>query len=213
MAYYFAEGSAFYFSTTFAATKAISVLTNANPAVATATSHGYTTNDEILLASGWEDATDNVFKITVSDANTFSLGGLNSVDTNFYASGAGTGTGSKISSWLSIPQVLSISSNGGDARFTSVELLSRRNATQVPTGFNAASFTLTLAHDPSATNYSTMLSVSRGLTKCAFKLVGGGGATSYGYGYMSVSEVPQMARNQVNTVQCAVTLLNRFISY
>lgn len=213
MAFYFAEGSAFYFSTTFAATKSITALTNATAAVATSTSHGYTTNDEILLASGWEDATDNVFKITVSDANTFSLPGLNSSDTNFYAAGAGTGTASKISSWLSIPQVLSVSSNGGDARFTAVELLSRRNATQVPTGFNPASFTLTLAHDPAATNYSTMLQVSRGLTKCAFKLVGGGGATSYGYGYMSVSEVPQMQRNSVNTVQVGVTLLNRFISY
>jgi len=213
MAFYFAEGSAFYFSTTFAATKSITALSNANPALATSTSHGYVDGDEVLLASGWEDATDNVYKVDQQDANTFQLLGLNSVDTNFYAAGAGTGTASKISSWLAIPQVVGINSQGGDARFTSVELLSRRNATQVPTGFNPASFTLTLAHDPSASNFSTMLSISRGLTKCAFKLVGGGGATSYGYGYMSVSEVPQMARNSVNTVQCAITLLNRFTSY
>lgn len=213
MAFYFAEGSAFYFSTTFAPTKSITVLTNANPALATSTAHGYVDNDEVLLASGWEDATDNVFRVDQQDANSFQILGLNATDTNFFAAGAGVGTASKISSWLTIPQVIGINSQGGDARFTPVELLSRRNATQVPTGFNPASFTLTLAHDPAAANYSTMLSISRGLTKCAFKLVGGGGATSYGYGYMSVSEVPQMARNSVNTVQCAVTLLNRFISY
>ena len=49
MAYYFPEGSKFYFSKTFAAAKTISAITNANPAVATSTSHGYVNGDEILL--------------------------------------------------------------------------------------------------------------------------------------------------------------------
>ena len=39
MAYYFPEGSKFYFSKTFAAAKAISAITNAAPAVATAAAH------------------------------------------------------------------------------------------------------------------------------------------------------------------------------
>jgi hypothetical protein len=63
MAYYFAEGSKFYFSETFAASKTITILTNANPALATATSHGYADNDEVLLTSGWEDATDTIYRV------------------------------------------------------------------------------------------------------------------------------------------------------
>lgn len=213
MSYNFPEGSAFYFSQTFAATKAITVLTNASPAVATSTSHGYSDDDIILLSSGWEDATDSLYKVDQTDANTFEIEGLNSLNTDFYASGAGTGTASKVSGWVAIPQVLSISSQGGDPRFTTISPLSRRNSINVPTGFNASSITLTLGHDAGDADFQTMLDVSRSLTKVAFKLALSGGAVTYGYGYMAVSEVPQMNVNQANTVTASITLLNRPVSY
>ena len=147
MALYFPEGSSQQFTQSFAAAKTISALTNANPAVATSTAHGYATGDEILLTSGWEDATDTVFRVTVIDANSFSIQGLDSSNTSFYPVGTGVGTAQKLSGWTVIPQVLTISGSGGDARFTDVNLLSRRNGIKVPTGFNATSVTLTMGHD------------------------------------------------------------------
>lgn len=213
MAYYFPEGSKFYFSQTFAAAKTITALSNASPAVATSTAHGYSDNDEILLTSGWEDATDTVFKVDQLTADTFSLLGLNSTDTDFYAAGTGTGTAEKISGWTEIPQVLTIATNGGDARFTTIQPIARRNAINVPTGFNPTSITLTLGHDPSNASYATMLDISRALTKVAFKMVLSGGAVTYGYGYMSVSEAPSLNVNQANQVTAALTLLGRSISY
>ena len=83
MALYFPEGSSQQFTQSFAAAKTISALTNANPAVATSTAHGYATGDEILLTYGWEDATDTVFRVTVIDANSFSIQGLDSSNTSF----------------------------------------------------------------------------------------------------------------------------------
>jgi hypothetical protein len=213
MAFYFPEGSVISVSQTFAAAKTITALTNANPAVATATSHGYSDNDEILLSSGWEDATDSVFQVDQSDANTFSILGLNTTDTTFFSAGAGTGSAYKISSWVTVPQVLTISASGGDPRFTNIQLLSRRNAINVPTGFNATSITLTLAHDPDDSNFQTLQSISRSLTKVAIKIAVGGGAVVYGYGYFAVSEVPSMNVNQVNSVQASMTLLGRAVSY
>ena len=213
MAYYFPEGSAQQFSQTFASAKTITALTNANPAVATSVAHGYTTNDEIVLTSGWEDATDSVYKITVLTADTFSITGLDSSNVSFFAAGTGTGTAQKISGWTAIPQVLSIGSSGGDARFTDVNLLAKRNALKIPTGFNATSITLSLAHDPAQAGYITMLGISRNLSKVAFKQVISGGAVTYGYGYLSVSEMPKLNSNQVNTVDCAMTVLGRSISY
>lgn len=213
MAYFFPEGSSQQFSQTFAAAKTITALTNANPAVATSTAHGYATNDEILLTSGWEDATDTVYKVTVIDANSFSIQGLDTSNTSFFPAGTGTGSAQKLSGWTAIPQVLTISSSGGDARFTDVAPLSRRNAVKIPTGFNATSVTMSLAHDASNANYQTMLGISRALTKVAFKQVISGGATTYGYGYMNVSEMPKLNNNQVNTVDAAITVLGRSISY
>ena len=213
MAYFFPEGSSQQFSQTFASAKTITALTNANPAVATSTAHGYATNDEILLTSGWEDATDSVYKVTVIDANSFSIQGLDTSNTSFFPAGTGTGSAQKLSGWTAIPQVLTISSSGGDARFADVAPLSRRNALKIPTGFNATSVTLSLAHDASNANYQTMLDISRTLTKVAFKQVISGGATTYGYGYMNVSEMPKLNNNQVNTVDAAITVLGRSISY
>ena len=178
MAYFFPEGSSQQFSQTFASAKTITALSNASSAVSTSTPHGYATNDEILLTSGWEDATDSVYKVTVIDANSFSIQGLDTSNTSFFPAGTGTGSAQKLSGWTAIPQVLTISSSGGDARFTDVAPLSKRNAVKIPTGFNATSVTLSLAHDASNANYQTMLGISRTLTKVAFKQVISGGATT-----------------------------------
>jgi hypothetical protein len=213
MAYFFPEGSKFYFSQDFASAKTITALSNANPAVASATSHGYTDGDEVILTSGWEDATDTVYKVDQLTTDTFSLTGLNSTDTDFYSAGGGVGNSQKVSSWTEIPQVLTIATSGGDARFTTINPIARRNSINIPTGFNATSITLTLGHDPSNANYITMLDISRTLSKVAFKMVLSGGAVTYGYGYMSVSEAPTLNVNQANSVTAALTLLGRSISY
>jgi hypothetical protein len=212
MAFNFPEGSKFQFSTTFASAKSISALSNANPAVASATAHGYIDLDEILLTSGWEDANDSVFRVDQLTADTFSVTGLNSTNTTFYGAGTGIGEAKKISGWTDIPQVLTIDTQGGDAKFTEVQLLAARNGIKIPTGFNASSVTLNLAHDPQLAGYQTMLDISRTFTKCAFRVTGSGG-TAYSYGYMVVSEVPKMTAGQVNQVQCTIAALGRTITY
>ncbi|MCX8017684.1 MAG: phage tail protein [Rhodocyclaceae bacterium] len=213
MAYYFPEGSKFYFSKTFGVAKAITAITNASPAVATSTAHGFVNGDEILLTTGWEEATDTVFRVDQLTADTFAISGLNSLNTNYYPSGAGAGNARKVTNWVEIPQVLNISTNGGDARFTTISPLAKRRDINVPTGFNPMSITLTLGYDPSILNFQQMLDISRALEKVAFKLVLSGGAVGYGYGYMSVSDVPQLNRNQANQVNADIALLGRFMSY
>ncbi|MBI3103241.1 MAG: hypothetical protein HYY98_17065 [Burkholderiales bacterium] len=213
MAYSLPEGSSQQFANTFASAKTITAVTNANPAVATCASHGYATGDEILLASGWEDATDSVYKIETVDANSFKILGLDTSSTSFYPAGSGTGTCQKISGWTAIPQVLTISASGGDARFTDVNPLAKRNGIKIPTGFNATSITLSLGFDATNANYKTMVGIARTLSKVAFKQVLSGGSVQYGYGYMSVSEFPKLNNNQVNTVDAALTFLGRTMSY
>lgn len=213
MAYSLPEGSSQQFSNTFAAAKTITAVTNAFPAVATSTAHGYATGDEILISSGWEDATDTVYKITVLTADTFKIEGLDSTNTNFFPIGNGTGTAQKVTGWTVIPQVLTISSNGGDARFTDVNPLAKRNGIKIPTGFNATSLTLSMGYDATNANYQTMVGISRTLSKVAFKQALSGGAVQYGYGYLSVSEFPKLNNNQVNAVDAAMTFLGRATSY
>ena len=141
-----------------------------------------------------------MYRVDQQSADTFLITGLNSTDTTFYAAGSGTGSAYAVSSWVSIPQVLSINTSGGDPRFTTISPLARRNAINVPTGFNPSSITLTLGHDPADANYLQMVDISRTLTKVALKIALGGGGTMYGYGYLNVSEVPALTSGSPNTV-------------
>jgi hypothetical protein len=213
MAYSLPEGSSQQFSNTLAAAKTITAITNANPAVATCTGHGYTTGDEIMLSSGWEDATDSVYKIESVDSNSFKILGLDSTNTSFFPAGSGGGSAQKLSAWTAIPQVLTISASGGDARFTDVNPLAKRNGIRIPTGFNATSVTLSLGFDATTPAYKTMVGISRSLSKVAFKQVLSGGSVQYGWGYLNVSEFPKLNNNQVNTVDAALTFLGRTMSY
>lgn len=213
MAYSLPEGSSQQFSNTLASAKTVTAITNANPAVATCTGHGYTTGDEIMLSSGWEDATDSVYKIDAVDANSFKILGLDTTNTSFFPTGSGGGSAQKLSAWTAIPQVLTISASGGDARFTDVNPLAKRNGIRIPTGFNATSITLSLGFDATNASYKSMVGISRSLSKVAFKQVLSGGSTQYGWGYLTVSEFPKLNNNQVNTVDAALTFLGRTMSY
>lgn len=213
MAYYFPEGTNVQYATTFGTAKVVTAATNANPAVLTSAAHGLITGDEILFNSGWEDAKDTIFRVTAIDANSFSIQDLDTTNTSYFPAGAGTGTVQKVTGWLTVPQLLTVSTSGGDPRFTTVSPLAKRNDISIPTGFNATSLTATLAHDPANAIYKAMLGISRTLSPVGLRLVLGGGATAYGYGYLSVSEAPQLNRNQVNQVAAAASLLGRMISY
>lgn len=213
MSYNVPEGSQQQFSVTFASAKTITAISNANPAVATSTAHGYATNDELLLTSGWEDATDTVFRIEVIDANSFKILGLNATNTTLFPAGTGGGTAQKVSAWQTIPQVLTIASSGGDPKFTEVNPLAKRNGLSIPIGFNAVNLTLTLGHDPTNATYQQMLDIGRALTKTAFRQVLNGPSYQYCYGYMATSEVPQLNQGQVNTVTTSLAAQGRTISY
>lgn len=213
MAYYFPEGGKFYYSTTFAAAKTISALTNASPAVATSTAHGYSDGGEVLVLSGWDDVNESVFKVDQLTADTFSLVDLNATDTNFFPAGTGIGTAQLISAWTEIPQILTISNSGGDPKFATVSPLARRNSINIPIGFNPETLTIAMGHDPANVTYQAMLGIGRALTKCAFKQVVPGGLVTYGYGYMVASARATQASGQANQVSVALSILGRSISY
>lgn len=214
MAYKFPEGSKFFFSQTFATARTLTAITNANPAVATNVTHGYTTNSEVLISSGWEDATDSVFRVTSLTADTFSIQGLDTTNTAFFAPGGGAGSTARlVSNWIEIPQVLTIGTQGGDTRFSSFTPIARRNGINVPIGFNPSSIQLTLGHDMSLAAMQTMLAISRTFTQVAFRMSLADGSSTYGYGYLSLPEVANISSGNPNQVTATLTMSGRTISY
>ena len=206
-------GPSYYLSSTFASAKTVTAVTNANPAVATSTSHGYSDNDEILFSSGWELANNSVFRADQLTTDTFSFTGLNSTNTNNFASGSGTGSAYKISSWVEIPQVLSINPNGGRARFIDVRTIKALQGIKLPDGFEAMAIEFEIAWDTAQANWSTLVSISRDTTLVAYKSVKGSGAATYAYGYFQMGEAPLQAAGQVDRAAATFVALGRTISY
>jgi hypothetical protein len=214
MAYSFPEGSRFYFSADLGTAINVTAVTNANPGVATTGSaHGIPNGDQFVFQSGWDDATDTVFRAGSVATNSLSILGLDTTQTQFYPPGGGSGTIRRIGVWTEMLQVLDVQATGGDVRYTPIEPLSRRNSIQVPTGFNPSSINFVLGWDPNLAFYSALLGLSRTLTPVALRISVPGMGTMYGYGNVSASEIPQMQRNQANRVQAAMSLLGRPISY
>jgi len=206
-------GTAYYVSQTFASAKTITGISAANPGLATSVAHGYVDNEEILLQVAWDLAKNSVYRADQQSADTFLVTGLNTTNTNNFVSGGGAGTAQKVSGWLEIPNVLSISPQGGTARFVDVRLVKSLQGLKLPDGFEALTMTFEVGFDPSDTNWATLLDISRNTTPVAYKSVKGSGSATYGYGYFMMSEAPMQASGQVDRVQAVFAALGRTISY
>ena len=64
-------GTLFSVATTFGSTITVTAVTNANPAVCTATAHGLSNCDIIEFTSGWGRANKRVFLVANVSTNTF----------------------------------------------------------------------------------------------------------------------------------------------
>lgn len=213
MSYYFAEGTKVYYSTTFAAAKTITAVTNASPAVASSTAHGYVDLDPVLLSSGWEDATDAVFEVDQLTADTFGITGLDSSNTTWFAPGSGAGTAQKVSTWVEVPQVLTISPNGGGIKYGTVDPLGSRQAKKQPIGFEAVGLDLKIGYDANNAVIKTLQTLTRVNTKVAVKLVIPGGGRVYGYGNINVSEFPEISKGNAIQLSVGIGFDGRAISY
>ena len=160
MSYYFPEGTKLFYSVTFAAAKTVSALSNANPASATSAAHGYIDNDEVLFLSGWEEANESVFRVDQIDAATHTFLGLDATNTQLFPPGGGVGTTQKISTWVEVPQVLTITGSGGDAKYGTIAPLAKRQEIQRAIGFNASATNFTMGWDPANATYQAMLALA-----------------------------------------------------
>ena len=208
-----AEGSKFYFSTTFGAAKNITGATNANPSVATSVAHGFVDGDELLYVGGWEDASKGIYRADQLSADTVALTGLNASNTNFYAPGAGVGTLQKVSSWMEIPEVITINADGNQQEFIDLRLISSRYSQKIPTGFTAGTINMQMVFDAGNAAYQAMLDATMSRTLVAFKMVLSDSAAIYAYGYISASKAPTVQAGQVIQVPVTFAVQGQFTTY
>lgn len=148
MAFRLPNGSTFDFASTYSDDVTITSISNANPAIASATAHDFLEGDIVVVQSGWVKLTGRAFKVGAVTADTFALVGVNTTSTQSYPSGSSAGSAKKVETWVNIPQITEVASSGGEQQFYQFGFLEEDEDRQIPTTKSPSTLTLTVADDP-----------------------------------------------------------------
>lgn len=148
MAYSLPNGSTIDLASSYSTEVVVTSISNANPAVVTATAHGFEEGDIVLLVSGWSKLTNRAFVVGDVTTDTFELQGVDTTDATFYPAGGGLGTAKSALTYVNIPQVTGVEFAGGEANYLEVQFLEWDTQVSIPTVKSAISMTLTVADDP-----------------------------------------------------------------
>lgn len=193
------NGSQFAIASTYAASKAISALTN--EAVATATleaSHGVIEGDIIEVLSGWNALDQRVVRAGTVAVNDVDLAGINTSSTTRFPAGSGVGSAREITAWTAITQILSAQLSGGDQSFFQYLFLDDPSFTQkqLPTFRSAMSMQFRLADDSSKPWYAAILAASEARENYALRITAPNGNVIFLNGIWTMNEMPTFVPNE-----------------
>lgn len=191
----------------------VSIVTNANPAVATSTAHGLADGDFIVLTSGWNKLTGRVFRVAGKTTDTFQLEGVNSTNTSDYPAGTGIGSCKKVTAWTQISQVLEFSTGGGDQQFVTYSFLENDFETQIPTVKSPSTITMSIGDDSSLPWYAVMATANDDRVPRAVKMSLPSGSLILYNGYVTLNKTPTMTKNQLMALQSTVAMTGQAVRY
>jgi len=150
----FPDGSRWYLGTALGAAIVASAVTNDDPPVVTASAHGLTDGDYVMVHSSWAQIDGMVLRVKNADTNTFELEGVDSSDTNVFPS-APTLSVQKVTTQVEIAKVMNVQTSGGDQQFAQWQYLAERLQRQKPTTKNPVTVTFDVAYDDDMPQYYT----------------------------------------------------------
>jgi hypothetical protein len=207
------DGAIVTLSTTLGSAKTVSALTNANPGVATSTSHGFVNGDIVLMNSGWSNLNQKAVRVAGSVSNAFNLDGIDTSLTSLYPAGSGTGSASLVGGFTQISQIMGLTTQGGDQQYATFSFLEQNFETQLPTVFSAQSLSLEIADDPSLSGYIALKAAADARAFRVLKLQLPDGSFILYYGQISFNETPSLNKGQVMVVKATFALQARPVRY
>lgn len=207
------DGATIFLATAYGAAKTVSAITNANPAVATSTSHGLANGAIIEVTSGWNLLNNTIQRVAGSVASAFNFDGVDSSLTSQYPSGSGAGSVREITTFQQIQQVVGLTTSGGDQQYATVNLLENNFETNLPTYTSAQTLELEIADDPTLPGYIALRAASKARTQRAIKFQLADGSFLLYNGIISLNETPNTTKGQVMTVKATISLQGLPVRY
>jgi hypothetical protein len=215
MSSFFPNGTQFSFSTALGAAIPVTAITNADPAVASATAPP-TDGSIVVVTSGWSALNDTVARTTGEVAGTsFELEGVDTTDTTIYPAGEGVGSVAVASSFVGLTQINDATMSGGEQQFYQFQYVEDKSGRQrqKPTYKNAMVLTLTMDYDPTLGWYDDLITVDQAGALIVLKTILPSGDTILYLGYPSFNPTPTFAKNTNQQVTATFSLVCRPIRY
>lgn len=207
------NGSVILVGSTYGSPITITALSNANPAVATATAHGLADGDYIVVTSGWSRLNGKVVRVASATTNTFALEGINSTSTTIYPVGAGTGSAQEVTAFVQVPQILTSATNGGEQQFLEYQFLESDAQTRIPTFKSAAGLTLSIGDDPTLPGYAVLSDANDDRATRAVRVdLSNGGKILYN-AYISLNRTPSLTVNELMASEVTLSFVNEPVRY
>ena len=207
-------GSTFFVATAYGSNINTTVVTNAVPAVVTATAHGLVNGDIIEVTSGWGRLNLRAMRVSASTANTFALEGADTTNTNFFPVGTGLGSVRKVTAFTQITTVMSPSSSGGDPKTVNYKFIESDVEYIINDGFSATSYTMDLDADSiGSAGYTAMKSLTDVQTNTMLKIVTRNGSIVLVPCTAALNESISFSDGQINKVKASFNGNNRLTRY
>jgi hypothetical protein len=186
-----------------AATKTITAITKASPAVVTSTAHGYANGNYVLLSiQGMSQLDNKVVRVANQAANTFECEGIDSTLFDTFSSG----TAALITFGTTITTATSMAASGGDFDFIDTTTIHSNVKTQIPGLANPLNYTFDNLWDISDTAQIAMkLATDTQAQRCFRFTFGTGGPIMAFSGYVGFTGAPTGNAQDKVTAQAVIT--------
>lgn len=189
----------------------VTAVTKASPGVVTATGHGLTTGDIVVftVTAGMVELDGQCVRVTVSDANTFSLDSLDTTDYSTFTAG----TCNEVTAWSTIAGAQSVTMpNPAPAKIDITALIDKTK--QYTYGLpEAPDGSITGLYDPTATAITLIKAATKDNGALAFKISWAGGQYTYFNANVSGGTGFDLQQNAAATATISFTPIKDVMDY
>lgn len=207
-------GTTFFIASAYAASKTVTVVTNASEAVVTSAAHGYSNGDIVEITSGWGRLNLRNFRIKSVATDTFVLEGADTTSTTLFPAGSGIGSVRKISTFTQITGVMNPQSSGGDPKTVTYKFVESDVEYSINDGFSATNYTMELDADSiGGAGYTALKALTDVQTYTCLKMVTRSGSLIFQPCTVALNEAVRLQDGQINRVNVAYNGANRLTRY
>ncbi len=207
MAYNIPNGSRVYIASKYGKDVEFTAASNATEAVLTvAASSGIKTGDTVQVVSGWKRMS-GVFRVKVAADTSVTLDGVDTTDIERFPTGGGKGTLKAVVDWEVMPQVMTLSTEGGEQQTQEIQFLEDEQAETIDTYKSGIVQVYTFAHDAKLVIRQLLMKLDDTKQLTAIRFYNKrAGEDRYYSASVSFQRVPNTAINEVENVSARFSL-------